>query len=55
MQTTSGRSISRALSTVDLTAAPILKPCAMPYSSEASTLRVTLLYFVDDQWIIFAF
>jgi hypothetical protein len=28
--------------------APISKPCAMPYSSEASTLRVTLLYFVDD-------
>jgi hypothetical protein len=48
IQTTSGRSISRALSTVDLTAALISKPCAMPYSSEASTLRVTLLHFVDD-------
>jgi len=44
---TSSRLISRALLTIDLTA-PILKLCAIPYSLEASTLWVTLLYFVDD-------
>jgi hypothetical protein len=45
---TSSRSISRALLTINLTIAPILKPCTILYSLEASILRVTLLYFVDN-------
>jgi hypothetical protein len=45
---TSGRSVSRALSTINLTIAPILKPYTILYSSETSILQVTLLYFVDD-------
>jgi len=48
VQRTSGKSIPSILSIVDLTEALILKPWAIPYSSEARTLLVTLLHFVDD-------
>ena len=54
VQTTSRRSIPSALSTVDLTDAPMSNPWAIPYSSEARTLLVTRLHLVDDQWRIFA-
>ena len=54
MQRTSGRSISSALSTVDLTEAPISKPYTILYSSEAKTLLMTLLHLVEDQWSILA-
>jgi hypothetical protein len=37
-----------------LTADPTSKPCAIVYSSKASTLRVTCLYLIEDQCIIFA-
>jgi hypothetical protein len=33
---------------VDLIAAPMSKPWASAYSSEASTLRVTRLYLMED-------
>lgn len=41
-------------STVDLMTDPASKPCAIAYNSEAKTLLVTRLHFVDDQWMIFA-
>ncbi len=53
-QATSGRLISSAFSIVDLTEAPMSYPWAIPYNSEAKTLLVTLLHFVDDQWSILA-
>jgi hypothetical protein len=34
------------------TIAALLKPLAIPYISDASTLRVTLLYFVKNQYKI---
>jgi len=34
--------------------APILKPWAIAYSLEASTLLVILLHLTKDQWTIFA-
>jgi hypothetical protein len=48
VQRTSGKSTCKTLSSVDLTIAAISKPCAMLYSSKASTLLVTLLYLIDD-------
>jgi hypothetical protein len=39
---------------VVLTAALTSKPCAIAYSSEASTLRVTRLHLIEDQCIILA-
>ena len=39
---------------VDLIVAPISNPWARAYSSEANTLRVTRLYLIEDQWMIFA-
>ena len=41
-------------STVNLMTNPASKPCAIAYNSEAKTLLVTCLHFVDDQWMIFA-
>jgi hypothetical protein len=35
---------------VDLMATSVSNPCAIAYSLEANTLRVTLLHFIDDQW-----
>ena len=52
---TSGRLIWSALSIVDFIVAVISNPWAIAYSSEASTLLVTLLHLVDDQWSMFAF
>jgi len=45
---TSNRLISRTLSTINLTIAPILKLYTILYSLEANILRVTLLYFIDN-------
>jgi len=55
VQRTSGKLIPRTLSIVDLAEAPISKPWAIPYSSEARTLLVTLLHLVEDQWSILAY
>ena len=46
--------IPRIFWIVDLIAAPMSNPWARAYSSEASTLRVTRLHFIEDQWIMFA-
>jgi len=43
-----GKSIPSTLSIVDLTKAPISKPWAILYNSEAKTLLVTLLHLVED-------
>jgi len=43
----------KILLTVNLIAALILNPWAIPYSSDASTLLITLLHFINNQWIIF--
>lgn len=39
---------------VDLMEAPMSKPCVMPYKSEASTLLVTRLHLIEDQWMTLA-
>ena len=39
---------------VALIAAPVSNPWAIPYSSDAKTLRVTRLHLIDDQWTILA-
>ena len=39
---------------VDLIAAPMSNPWARAYSSKASTLRVTRLHLIKDQWMMFA-
>jgi len=54
VQRTSGKLTYKTLSSVDLIAAPILKPCAILYSSEANTLLVIFLHLIKDQWTIFA-
>jgi len=48
VQRISGRSIPSTLSIVDLTKALMSNPWAIPYSSKAKTLLVTLLYLVED-------
>jgi len=48
VQRTSGRLMPSASSRVDLIEAPISNPWARAYSSDASTLLVTLLHFVED-------
>ncbi len=40
----------RIRSIVDLMTEPTSKPFAMAYNSAASTLLVTRLHLVDDQW-----
>ena len=54
VQRTSSKLTSKTLSSVDLIAASISKPCTMPYNSEANILLVTLLYLIKDQQTIFA-
>jgi len=44
----SGKLTYKTLSSVDLIIAPMLKLCAIPYSSEANTLLVTLLHLIKD-------
>src|SRR6266568_8695391 len=48
------RSSCRIFSMVALIAAPVSNPWAIPYSSDAKTLRVTRLHLIDDQWTILA-
>lgn len=38
---------------IALMTAPMLNPCAIPYSSAAKTLRVTHLHLIKDQCMIF--
>jgi hypothetical protein len=54
IQRISGSKIYKIFLIVALIAAPILNPCVILYSSEAKTLRMTLLYWIDDQWIMLA-
>jgi len=54
VQRTSGKLTCKTLSSMDLIIAPISKPYAIPYSSKANTLLVTLLHLIEDQWTIFA-
>ena len=54
VQSISGSLICRIYLMVDLIIAPILNLQAIIQSFEASTLLVTLLYLVNDQWIILA-
>ena len=49
VQMRSGRVIRKIFSSVDLIVASTSNPCAIPYSSEARTLRVTLLHLIEDQ------
>jgi hypothetical protein len=49
VQRISGSEIHRIFLIVNLIAAPILNPYTIPYSSDAKTLRVTLLHLIDDQ------
>ena len=44
----SGKLTYKTLSSVDLIAAPILKPYAMPYNSKANILLVTLLHLIKN-------
>jgi hypothetical protein len=53
VQRISGKLILNYSLTVALIAAPILKPWAIVYNSEASTLLVILLHLTEDQWTIF--
>ena len=39
---------------VALITAPVLNPWAIPYSSDAKTLRVTHLHLINNQWRILA-
>ena len=50
----SGMLIYRIRSMVDLIAVLISNPWAMPYNSEARTLRVILLHLTELQWMILA-
>ena len=47
-------SICSINSIVCLIEAPVSKPWAIPYNSDASMLQVMCLYFVDDQCKMFA-
>jgi len=48
VQRTSSKLTYKTLSSVDLIIAPILKLYAIPYSSKANTLLVTLLHLIKD-------
>jgi hypothetical protein len=55
VQRTTGKYASRKIfSIVVFIVVAISNLWAIPYSSEASTLRVTLLHFIKDQCIILA-
>jgi len=49
VQRISGKLTYKTLSSVDLIIAPILKLCAILYSSKANILLVTLLHLIKDQ------
>ena len=48
VQRISGKLIYKALSSIDLITAPILKLCAILYNSKANILLVTLLHLIKD-------
>ena len=48
VQRISSKLTCKTLSSIDLIVAPISKPCAMLYNSEANILLVTLLHLIED-------